>query len=446
MELAHFESLYPEETRFEEIKKILSFIKEGNSCQLIGLPGAGRSTVLHLLVYNRFVRLRHLGDNQKWFNFVLVDFSELRGKNLFSVTKLLFLSLLESLRQRKMEDVYEEVNNLFKESLSFNDEMVLFQGLKHAIDYLAIDEEMTIVFLFDRFEDYIPNLTSAFFANLRILRNRAKYRFSVVFSLNKSLEELIEPVTFSDFHEFLAGHLVYLNLKDISGLQFRLDYIERATGKTIPSKVRQEIIGLTSGHGKLTRLAAEAYLVKEEQFKESQMLSFLLEQTSIRGGLKELWNVFSPSEQMWILGKNRNEENQNIERYLEKIGLVRENKLTIPLFSEFLSKNSNILIASKDQIELDIDKNIIHKGSLILSDDLTASELRLLKYFLLNPEQIVDREKIIEVVWGENKSISGVTEQALDQLILRLRKKIEDNPSQPTHIMTMKGRGFKFTP
>src|SRR5438128_1057145 len=83
-----------------------------------------------------------------------------------------------------------------KENLAMQDDLVLFQGLKHTIDYLAIDQQLTIVFLFDRFEDYVPTVTSEFFSNLRVLRNRAKYRFSAVFSLNKPLEDLVEPALF----------------------------------------------------------------------------------------------------------------------------------------------------------------------------------------------------------------------------------------------------------
>ena len=45
----HFESLYPVNTREAEIAKIASFVREGNSCQLIGLPGVGRSTLLMFL-------------------------------------------------------------------------------------------------------------------------------------------------------------------------------------------------------------------------------------------------------------------------------------------------------------------------------------------------------------------------------------------------------------
>jgi two-component system OmpR family response regulator len=85
-------------------------------------------------------------------------------------------------------------------------------------------------------------------------------------------------------------------------------------------------------------------------------------------------------------------------------------------------------------------------GDQVLSDDLTATELRLLRYFLSHEGQIVERDILISSVWNENKSLAGVTDQALDQLIFRLRRKIEEDPNNPTHLVTIKGRGFRFTP
>ena len=217
MELSHFESLYPDSSRFEEIEKILSYIKEGNSCQLISVPGAGRLNLFGLLTYNTKVRFKHLGENQKWFHFVYLNFSEVKEKSLLDITKFIFIGLLDSLKERKMEDDYEEISKIFKESLNFNDPMVIFSGLKKAIDYLAIERQLNIIFLFDRFETYTANLTSEFFTNLKILRNRAKYRFSCVFSLNRPLEDTIEPELFSDFYEFIIGHTVYLPIFDKLG-------------------------------------------------------------------------------------------------------------------------------------------------------------------------------------------------------------------------------------
>ncbi len=67
-----------------------------------------------------------------------------------------------------------------------------------------------------------------------------------------------------------------------------------------------------------------------------------------------------------------------------------------------------------------------------------------MKFLLENKDRIIEKEEIINTVWGDQKTVLGVTDQALDQLVFRLRKKIEDNPNQPQFIQTIKGRGFKL--
>ncbi len=355
MEQSHFESLYPDITRFKEISQLLAFIKAGNSAQVISLPGGGRSTLLGLLSYNRTIRTKHLGENQKWFHFVLVNFSEVRNKPLVDVTKLLFLSLIDSLKERKMspkpesfagEHAYEKANGFLQDSLQHNDEMVLFQGLKKTIDLLAIEEELNVVFLFDRFEQYLPMLFQQFFTNLSVLRTRAKYRFSAVFSLNRPLEDIVEPLLFSDFSEYLAGHTVYLPILDKPGLDFRINYIEKVTGKKINEKLLAEIMELTGGHAKLTRLCVEATLEqtklearnpKSETNSNNQntndknvldlehsnlgivsnfdiRISNLLSQKTIQSALSEIWKSLTPHEQNYlntvILGRSSNDDSR----------------------------------------------------------------------------------------------------------------------------------------
>ena len=100
--------------------------------------------------------------------------------------------------------------------------------------------------------------------------------------------------------------------------------------------------------------------------------------------------------------------------------------------------------SGSEAIQYDAVSNEIRKGDVILSDSLTSSEFKLLKFLLESPDKIIEREEIIKSVWSDAKSTEGVTDQALDQLIFRLRKKIEDDPNNPTHIQTLKGRGFRF--
>jgi len=216
-----FEARYPDTTRLAEVSQIVNFVKDGSSCQVIGIPGSGRSTLLSLLANNRQIRIKHFGEEHKAVHFVLSNFSEIRNRPLFDVMKFLFLSLTESLRERKMADEHKAVGDIFREHLQFHDELILFQGFKEAIDYLGLERKITVVFLFDRFEEYIPSVTSEFFTNLRTLRNRAKYKFSVVFSLYRPLESVLESSVLADFYEFVAGHVVSLPLVDAQVTDFR---------------------------------------------------------------------------------------------------------------------------------------------------------------------------------------------------------------------------------
>lgn len=487
MEPSHFSSLYPDDTRFEVLKKVTDYVKSGAACQIVAFPGVGRSNILEMLAYNRAIRQRHFGENQGWFHFVLINFAEIRKRPLVDVTKFIFLNLVDSLRERKKDEEYVLAQAIFKESVDFDDELVLFQGLKRTVDLLAIEKQLTIVFLFDRFEEYVPMLTPEFFSNLRVLRNRAKYRFSVIFSLNRPLEDMLEPVQFVDFHEFLAGNTIYLPLFDKPGLTFRLSYLEKITEKKLDSEIVEQVLTLTGGHMKLTRLSAEALLATDSvilanpvrlsrpEHPESSarhpahdagsrekptrspiksgmttsgdtLAHFLLSQKSIRGALTEIWESLRPSEQDALYTTPVETKD---DPYLLDTYLVNNGKITIPLFETYLHEKTHATMekqAIKHPLIFDATTNEIKKGNIVISDDLTSSEFRLLRFFLQNTERVLEREEVITAVWQEAKSTAGVTDQALDQLVFRVRKKIEEDPNSPTHIQTVKGRGFRFLP
>ncbi|HSW48367.1 MAG TPA: helix-turn-helix domain-containing protein [Candidatus Saccharimonadales bacterium] len=440
MEQVNLESLYPDTAWNTEIEELAGFIKNGTSCQLLSIPGAGRSTILGLLAHNSKVRLKHFGRDSA-IHFVPVHFSEVKKRPLFDVMKFLFLSLADSLRARKMGE-YGKVNNLFKESLGFKDELVLFQALKEAIDYLALERKLKIVFLFDRFEEYVPKVTAEFFTNLRTLRNRAKYQFSVVFSLNRPLEDLLEQDQLFDFYEFIAGHYVYSGLYDKSTTDFRVAYIEKITHKKILAKLIAEILIETGGVGRLIKLSVETVLSPQGAIDDKNFGDYLYSQKLIQSALMQICASLLPSEQAVLI--NDKFDDSAAVKYLETVGILKDKKIQIPLFERHIKSHVGKFKQSTKVIVFDDNTNSIKMGEVVLSDQLTSSEFRLLKFFLLNPERIVERDEMISVVWSSVKSTAGITDQAVDQLVFRLRRKIEDDPNNPVHLLTVKGRGFKF--
>ena len=437
-ESGHFESLYPDETRSREIEEILSFIKNGNSAQIVGLPGVGRSNLLRFLAYNNKARVKHLGENYKWFHFVYMDLSEIRGRSLFELTKFILISLSYSLSERKMPEEQEKVNTFLKEVVSFQDDLILFQALKKAIDYLSLEKELTVVLLFDRFDSYFPNLAPEFFTNLNVIRNRVKYRFSCVLSLDRPVEDLLEPELYHDFGDFLIGNSVYLSINDTAADLFRFSYIERVSGKTATDKMKQEILRLTGGHGKLSRISFETILSEEPI--PTDILSSLLSKQSVTNVLLEIWNALTPLEQK-TLTKGDFKDISN-DSYLIRCGLVLDKKIQIPLFADFLP---SLPQPATEKLTYISETNEIKQGDDSLTDKLSPSEFKLLRYLIQNKDKVCEKEEIINAVWSDAKTQEGVTDQALDQIVYRLRRKVESDPNVPTHIQTIKGRGYRFS-
>lgn len=82
--------------------------------------------------------------------------------------------------------------------------------------------------------------------------------------------------------------------------------------------------------------------------------------------------------------------------------------------------------------------SLLKKGKKI---ELTILENRILLYFLKNMNKVINRDELMMVVWGYN---SDVNTRTLDMHIVRLRKKIEENPDGPVYLQTVRGVGYKF--
>jgi two-component system, OmpR family, alkaline phosphatase synthesis response regulator PhoP len=74
---------------------------------------------------------------------------------------------------------------------------------------------------------------------------------------------------------------------------------------------------------------------------------------------------------------------------------------------------------------------------------LTAMEFKTLKYLVQNAGRVISREELLNEVWGyENYPCT----RTVDNHILRLRQKLERDPSRPAHFRTMHRSGYKFLP
>ena len=91
--------------------------------------------------------------------------------------------------------------------------------------------------------------------------------------------------------------------------------------------------------------------------------------------------------------------------------------------------------------QLNLTTNALSKAGEAIN--LTSGEFSLLEAFVKNPNRVLSRDHLIELIKGYERS---PYDRSVDVRVTRLRKKLEQNPEQPQFIRTVWGRGYIFTP
>lgn len=117
----------------------------------------------------------------------------------------------------------------------------------------------------------------------------------------------------------------------------------------------------------------------------------------------------------------------------ELLARVRVRLRRLPLQKEQLSKYRF------GNVEVDFDKYIAKvRGKAV---DLTQREFEILRYMIRNRGDVISRDRLLDEVWGYQ---DYPTTRTVDTHILKLRKKIEDDPANPKYIISIYGGGYKF--
>jgi len=90
-------------------------------------------------------------------------------------------------------------------------------------------------------------------------------------------------------------------------------------------------------------------------------------------------------------------------------------------------------------VEIDTQRRVVtNRGAEVA---LSPSEYNLLTFFLRNPNRVLTREMILEGVWGFE---SAPTVRTVDSHVVKLRQKLEPDPSVPRYFLTVHGAGYRF--
>jgi two-component system, OmpR family, response regulator VicR len=91
------------------------------------------------------------------------------------------------------------------------------------------------------------------------------------------------------------------------------------------------------------------------------------------------------------------------------------------------------------ELTLDEDRHVLYKNGREL--ELTQREYELIRFLIQNPGKVVSREELMTQVW-QYEYFGDL--RAVDVAVRRLREKLEDNPAEPTYVVTKRGAGYYF--
>jgi DNA-binding winged helix-turn-helix (wHTH) protein len=124
---------------------------------------------------------------------------------------------------------------------------------------------------------------------------------------------------------------------------------------------------------------------------------------------------------------------------LLQAGLVDGDTLTIPIFAAFCVNRIESVL------QFDRHSGRVTRGAVPIPEPLTAKEHALFSYLADHAGQVCEKDSLIQNVWAEDRVFEqGVRDESLAQLARRLRLKIEPDPSNPVHLLTVPGRGYRL--
>ena len=97
-------------------------------------------------------------------------------------------------------------------------------------------------------------------------------------------------------------------------------------------------------------------------------------------------------------------------------------------------------VVTFQNIEINFDSSVVtRQGEPV---HLTRSEFDMLRLLVENPGRALDRDEILDSVWGQ----TATSTRTVDAHMLRLRRKLEDNPDEPGFLITVNKVGYMFVP
>jgi DNA-binding winged helix-turn-helix (wHTH) protein len=401
-------SNHPSYYRENEIQQLNATLNAGECVSLIGLSGMGKSNLLGFFAY------RSTTLDSESPECVLIDCNRLH-----EISQRAFFQLSTSRLRSYLEP--DEID-------SIGGEFDGFDQLEEMVSSLTARSPRTLALLLDGFDDLASMLDRPFFNLLRALRDTHKYRLTYLLATRHPLQELAEAEKIREFDDLFVANQLWLNPLAENDARWTLRRFEERHNCSLDDNSSDALMALSGRHPGLLVALASAWPQGDPK-KPTTWLNHprvMRECELLWGDLPELLRSAAYDSPI-------------TDDTLHEAGVAKDGNLFSPVFESFVRNLQGT------ELNLNPSTGEIFRGGVRLDVTLTPKEHELLTYLLDHQNVICEKDDLIRAVWTEDKVFEqGVRDDSLAQLVRRLRVKIEPDPSTPSFLLTIPGRGYRL--
>lgn len=440
----------PHSYRATEMAQIADWIAQGESGTILGLAGAGRSTLLNFLCYRPDALQAYLSPQRKTIVLVPVDLNNLPNSRLDTLYRVILRSFFEY--RSHFESVHASlIQETYRKHEANRDPFLSQSGLRELLQQLETDGQQTVL-LMNRFDRFCQEATPQMTTTLRGLRDSFKDSLSYIVGMRQEIVYLSHLPSLEPVRGILDTFVCWvgpLNQADAQNM--------------LPSGLSQHDVKtlwkLTGGFPSLLRVVGH-YWVKERA-KETAVL---LTKTNIRHRLQALWQGLNQDEQLtlselqkfgWQTGQDIGNKKKFFEQHqavLEKLaskGVCRYDnsnwQIVGTLFTAYIALTAG---RSRGKLWINEQTQEIYQGKAAIPH-LPPQAQAVLEFMLAHPYQPLTQDALIEGAWPADVFKEGVTTDSLYTVIRTIRKTIEPNASEPCYLLTwrrQRSSGYQLFP
>jgi len=454
-------AVYPDSYRAREMKIIAGWIAVGESGSVVGLPGGGRSNLLGFLCYRPEVFRSYLPALTHPIAFIPVDLNNLPANDLSTLYRVILRSF-DRVRNQFDPELQQMATTLY-EKIQAERDPFLAQGALQELLLSFEAKRIRVVLVLNRFDSFCETASLQMINTLRGLRDDFKDILCYIAGMAQEAAYLADPTVLGQMYELLDSYICWVGAMNNSDAK---NLITRAFSAADVSPGEQDVsvmLTLTGNFPALLRAVCQWWLSTEDKSSATEWPAVLVEERSIQHRLAKMWVALTQEEQ-YILSELQKvqtigdkdatyrdfakQHGANLIHLQEK-GVCCQTKtgwqIAGVLLAEYIAKVKG---RGRGKIWIDEQTKEIYQGQTLINN-LTSLELSVLALLTRHPRTRHTKTDLIVNTWPDELRQQGVTDNSLYQVISTIRREIEPNPSEPSYLITWRGKpegGYQFYP